>query len=144
MKKYLIIISLCLSCCYHSLFLDKNQYKVNIIFDNILEDFFLIELKSNENYSSWVISKKSIHDSSEMLNHDFSQIIKGQIIQTSLVKFDTLIIFNSSNIRGGYFNPIDIEYDGKEIIKNDTLIVELYKSKDIVGNFIQTGCLVQR
>jgi hypothetical protein len=67
-----------------------------------------------------------------------------QYIKTNFIKLDTTLIFDSSNNRSSRVTGgASIEdFDGTQIIGNDTLVIDTYRSHDIIGNYIRTECLI--
>ncbi len=143
MKSLCIILLIFTLSCNSTYNLSDKSYKVKKIFDNFLPGLYLIEVKTNNSDSKWVISEKEIIDSSTIFNDQYSQIKEGQIFQTSLTKLDTTIIFNSEEFRGSNPREYFVENNGILLVRNDTLIVDIFKSKEMIGNYIKTNCVIR-
>lgn len=144
MKYFVILCAIfTLIGCYKTITYDQASYKCKDILDDIFPDFYLIKFENNNNQPIWVLSKKYKASDHELNENKISLLEIDQYIKTNFIKLDTTLIYDSSRIRGDRRGRVSIhESDGTPIIRNDTLVVDIYKSHDILSNYIRAECII--
>jgi len=136
MKYLLLIIIVIMNCSAQENSIHRASYFVLGIYTEDFSDYNLITLKDYSD-STYILlslkqSKKSID--SLLINQNVKEIVVGKEYCLDISKLDSVsfLSLSSSKYRG---HPIDLIYEGIQITQEDSVIVNLFESLNIVDKY---------